>query len=364
MIFKYGMSPIYFLVGICLVLSCGEEKVMEEIIRPVRYQMVYMTGGNRVRAFSGTAQAGMESNLSFKVAGTVQRIAVTIGDNVRMGQVLAVIDPEDYRLKVQQAEAALEQAKSQARYAADAYNRAMQLYENRTYSKSNLDAARAASEGANAAVSALEKQLELAKRQLNYTILRAPVNGSIAQVNCEVNENIQIGQTIFTLTSGSQIEVKISIPEVLISQIQERDITTVKFDAIPGKEFSATVTEVGVAATSMANTFPVTVRLDQSEPQIRPGMAAEVTFRFESDDKPERFIVPLASVGEDFHGRFVYVVIPFEENDNLGIIERRNVTIGDLTADGLEIFQGLLDGDRLVTAGVSRIKNGQKVKIL
>lgn len=359
-----GINAIWFtaLIGLSL-FSCGEQDQVKEIIRPVRYEKVYSTGGNRIRTFSGVAQAGVQSNLSFKVAGTLQRLTVKTGDKVKSNRMIAELDPTDYRLQVRQAEATQTQAIAQERNAVAAYERAMQLYENKNIAKSDLDAARAASESAKAAVSSMKNQLELARRQLKYTKLIAPISGSIAQVSCEINENVQAGQTIVILTSSSQIEVKIAIPEVLIYKIQEGNKVAVDFDAIPEEEFSATVTEVGVSTTGMGTTFPVTVRLDRTNPDIRPGMTATVAYLFQSKDERERFLVPSQAVVEDRKGRFVYVVEQIPEDKRYGTIYRHDVTVGDLTAEGLEIFEGLTDGDLLITAGVSRITSGQKVKI-
>ena len=346
-----------------LFIKCGKEEQEREIIRPVRYIQVYSTGGSRVRTFTGVAQAGMESRLSFKVPGTIQKVSVLVGDNIKSGQLIAELDASDYQLQVQQAEASLAQARAQARNASSNFERVRTLYESNNISKSNFDAARAANESANAAVRSAEKQLEMAKLRLSYTRLTAPVSGAIASVNVEVNENVQAGQPVVMLTSGSQIEVKLSIPEILISQMKEGGNVTVVFDAIPNKKFAATVLEVGVAATGIGTTFPVTVRLADKDDTLRPGMAATVSLRFESKDERERFIVPSHVVVEDRMGRFVYVVEPSADEQGYGIIQRHAVTICDLTADGIEIFEGLSDGDLVVTAGVSRITEGQKVKI-
>jgi len=135
----------------------------------------------------------------------------------------------------------------------------------------------------------------------------------------------------------------------------------VSFDAIPDGSFPATVTEVGVASVGFATTYPVKVRLETSHEGIRPGMAAEVTFRFSSGDGRERFVVPPVSVGEDDAGRFVFVVEA--TGDGLGVAKRVPVKVGELTSRGLEITKGLKDGDLLVTAGVSRMTDGQKVRL-
>jgi multidrug efflux pump subunit AcrA (membrane-fusion protein) len=89
-------------------------------------------------------------------------------------------------------------------------------------------------------------------------------------------------------------------------------------------------------------------------------MAAEVIFRFEST-REERIIVPSNAVGEDRQGRFVFVVEPAEEG--FGIAHRRPVVIGDLTEQGIEILEGLNDGERVVTAGVTKLNDGQQVRL-
>lgn len=352
------------LLGMILFTFCGKKAEQEEIIiRPVRYMQVYATGGDRVRTFVGVAQAGVESRLSFRVPGTVQKVPVRVGDNVRKGQLIAELDRSDYQLQVQQADAALSQAKAQARNAAANYERVMRMWEANTGSRSDLDGARAANESAKAGVQAAEKQFELAKSQLSYARLTAPVSGAIASVNVEVNENVAAGQPMVMLTSGSDIEVKLSIPEILIAQMKEGSKVKVRFDAIPDKEYTATVVEVGVASTGVGTTFPVTVRLDQKDDEIRPGMAASVACRFESKDERERFLVPSHAVIEDRQGRFVYVVEPIPEESGYGKIFRKPVTVGELVAENLEIFEGLIDGDLVVTAGMSRINEGMKVKM-
>jgi RND family efflux transporter MFP subunit len=355
-----AVGSLVFALG--AVVSCSqEEPPAEQILRPVRCEQVFAAGGSRVRTFSGVAQSGVESNISFKVNGTVQRLAVKVGDEVEVGQLIAELDPADYRLQLQDSEASLTKAKAQERNASSSYDRARSLYENRTSSKQELDAARSTYESAVAAVESAEKRLELARRQLSYTRLTAPIAGSIADCRVEVNENVQAGQVVVLLTSGSDLEVQVAIPEILIAHVEEGSAVAITFDALPGRAIPGRVTEVGVAATGVATTFPVTVRLDRSDPDIRSGMAAEVAFRFETGGSAERFVVPSVAVAEDRTGRFVFVVEPADE-PGVGVVKRTTVTLGALSGAGIEILDGLSDGDYVVTAGVSKLVDGQKVR--
>ncbi|UCF19211.1 MAG: efflux RND transporter periplasmic adaptor subunit [Gemmatimonadota bacterium] len=356
-----GHWPPAVLLSLILISCGGAESEPEPVVRPVRYQQVFSTGGNRVRAFSGIARAGVESRLSFKVSGTVRQVAVAVGDSVRAGQLIAQLDPEDFRLQAQQAQASLTQARARERSARADYLRARQLYENNSISLSELDAARAASESAESTVRLYDQALELARLQLSYTSLTAPIDGAVAAVSVEQNENVQQGQSVVLLTSGSQLEVEVAVPEVLISQVREGSEVRVRLDALPDRRFDAVVTEVGVAATGAGMTYPVRVRLRESDPDIRSGMAAEVDFLFQSSDQRVLYLVPPAAVGEDREGRFVYVAEPTE--GELAVVRRRPVEIGELIADGLEILEGLDDGDRVITAGWSKIEDGMTVRL-
>jgi RND family efflux transporter MFP subunit len=347
---------------LCLPACRDNAKTQGPLLRPVRSQTVQASSGDTTRAFSGIAKAGQESRLSFRVPGAVQQIAVKVGDRVKSGQLIARLDATDYELQKQEAGAAFAKARAQARNAEANYNRVRALYENRNASRNDLDAARAASESAAAAVHASETRLELARSQQRYTHLTAPTAGAIASVPVEAGENVASGQVVAVLTAGAMPEVIVAVPESLITGIERGSKVVVRFDASPQRTFAASVTEVGVAATTYATTYPVTVRLEHPDSAIRPGMAAEVTFTFQQQaGGGSRFVVPPEAVGEDREGRFVYIVEP--DKPGLGKIRRQPVGIGELTAEGLEIFTGLHNGDRIATAGVALIHDGQLVKL-
>ena len=357
------------LIGITLLLAgllsgCrSRQDDSTEILRPVRFQRVEAAGEWMERTFAGTAQAGLESRLSFRVPGAILELPVKVGVRVAAGQLIARLDPTDYQLQVQEAAAALARTQAQARNADAAYERVRALYENRNASRSDLDAARAASESAAAAVRAGATGLALSRSQLGYTRLTAPTDGAIASVTVEVNENVAAGQVVVILTSGELPEVTVAIPETQIHQIRRGDTVQVRFDAIDRQLFPATVTEVGVATLGQATTFPVRVRLKEANPRIHPGMAGEVRFRFpRNGESSARFLVPPEAVGEDREGRFVFLLSPAETET--GVIHRQTVTVGELTPAGLEIMSGLKDGNLVVTAGVSLLGDGQKVKLL
>lgn len=357
-----------FSFALLALLGCGSgQDEIPEIIRPVRYQEVLSSGEGEIRTFTGVAKAGLESNLSFKVSGTILSLPVKLGDKVKEDELIAEIDPSDYLIQKQEAEASLISSQAQARNAQADYSRIRALYENNNASRGELDNARASSESADAQVEASKKRLELADLQLSYTRLSSPVDGAIAEVYVEVNENVSTGEKIVTITSGTNTEVNVAVPEILISLIIEGSPVEIRFDAIPGRTYTGTVTEVGVAATSAATTFPVTIRVDGENGNILPGMAAEVAFRFKYQENGNTIYVPSVSVGEDREGRYVYLLEADTEmsgDNSLYIARKKTVTVGNISAEGIEIVEGLKGGELIVTAGVRRISDGQKVKLL
>ncbi len=361
------MKRFLTLISLLLILfsvllsGCSKDKEPEKkTLRPVRYQAAGNSNGARVRVFSGTAKSAIESNLSFKVAGTVSRIDVKVGDIVKRKQLIATLDSKDYGLTVQEAEAGLQQAKAQAVNATSNYARIRKLYENDNVSKSDLDNSRAAYDSANAFVKSIKTKLELAKSRLGYTILSAPFSGAVTAVHVDENENIAAGHPIVSMASETKPEVQVAIPGILISKITEGSSVSVTFDAVPDQSFIGIITEVGVASR-FATTYPVTISIDGRDEFIRPGMAAHVKFIFESTRK-STIIVPSHAVGEDKDGKFAFILIPGK--DDIGNVRKISVKTGELVSEGLEVLEGLSDNDLVVTAGISKLKTGMKVRLL
>ena len=344
------------------LFGCAEPVPDKAVLRPVRSEEVVISHGTRSRSFSGIARAGQETDLSFRVSGRVEGLFVKVGESVSAGQLIAQLEQKDYEIAVGQARAGLARSQANARKARLNLDRVRGLYENDNASKNDLDSGLAADQAARAEVEADSQALEGARRRLDYTSLKAPVNGAIAAVPVEVNENVVGGQHVVRMTSGSRPEIEVAIPGTLISQIRDGGLVTVTLDALPGAEFHAVVTEVGVAATGTATTFPVTVRLTRPKRDVRSGMSANVAFHFEAQQGDHLYLPPHA-VGSDRDGPFVFLLETAAE-PAVAIVRRTPVEVGELTRDGLEILGGITEGQRVVTAGVRRLADGQRVKLL
>ena len=346
------------LLGGCL--GDEKERTAEAPVRPVLFEEVRSFADSGARAFSGVARSASEARMSFKVAGTITKMPVKVGDSLNKGQLIAAIDPRDFELKVNEANAGLNTTQSRLRAAKSNYARVLRLYEHRNASKSDLDNARTAFEEANAGVSAVSQQLTLAKRQLSYTQIYSPAKCKVAATLAQKNENIAAGQPLTLLNCGNDIEVEIAVPEQFINSISQSSSAKVNFASIPNVSFDAIITEIGVASTGRLTTFPVTLGLDNNG-QILSGMAATVFVELDSEIESKQIFVSPNIVQEDQHGRFVYVVKPADGERYK--VEKRMVTIGEIHSRGLSVTSGLQEGDKVVSAGIRHMRDGLIVKL-
>ena len=354
--------PSAGLVLCALLLAACESSAPpeEELLRPVRYLTIADSVAGRSRTFSGTLKSTRESRLSFKVAGTITELPVQIGQRLAPGDLIARLDSDSFVLQVEQAQASLVEAEAGERNAQANYDRTKGLYANDNASLNELDAARASAEAAAAQVRAATKALEIARLNVSYTSLTAAEDCSMASVDVEVNENVAAGQQIGAVSCGAAFEVEIGLPESLIAFVDRTTPVSMSFGALNGKSFTGEVTEVSSAGS--AAVFPVVVRVNERDPALRSGLAADVTFRFGTSALEDTFVLPLAAIVNDPDGVYVYVARPAEA-DGEAIVTRREVELGELTENGVEIVAGLTPGDEVITAGVSVIRPGQRVLV-
>ncbi|MEM7245758.1 MAG: efflux RND transporter periplasmic adaptor subunit [Acidobacteriota bacterium] len=346
-------------LGLLILGSCKKEEAPAEApLRPVRTLTLQSPAGGRERVFAGTSKAAQEARLSFKVAGTVIDLPVAAGDRLRRGQLIARLDPKPFELEAQQAQASLVQAEANERNADASYQRVKGLYENNNASRTDLDAARAQAESARAQVRAARKAVELARLSVSYTRLRVDTDCSVAEVAVELNENVASGTPIAVVNCGESFEVVTSVPETLISKLAQGMTTRLRFGALPDRSFEGTVTEIG-SASSRAATFPVTVQVEGDRSGLRSGLAAEVIFTFHGGADDTAHFVPGSSVLNDQDGTWVFIAEPGSGGE--ATVRRRAVTVGELTERGLQVLSGVEQGDRVITAGASSIRDGQRV---
>jgi len=347
------------------LFSCsGEKAEKKEIIRPVRYEQVFLAGGQQSRTLSGVSKAGTEAKLSFRVGGIVEAVNVKVGEKVNEGKRIASVDNSDAQLNYEKALEALRKAETQKDNAKSNLDRVKGLYENNNVSLSEYESAKDKYASANSSYNTEKRNADLKKRELGYFELYAPMDGIIAEVAIEKNEQVSPGEAAVTITSEDDIEVNIGMPEAFISRVKAGEKVSVKFLSLVDKIFDGTISEVSFTTGSQSSTYPVIVKVEHPTSDIRPGMPADVTFTFVSADgaQRQRLVVPSSAVGEDTDGNFVFTLT--ETEDGLAVVHKKKVTVGELSNEGFEVLEGLQNGELVVTAGVESLTDSTRVKLL
>ncbi len=338
-------------VGVLVVLAgCGRNEAVEKepVVRAVKVITAGGGSGDMSRSFPGQVEAADQVDLSFRVGGPLIEVPVIEGDFVKKGQTVARIDPRDYRIRLDAARAEVERTDAD-------FRRYSALYEKDAVSKAQLDQALAARDVARA-------QAEDAEAALNDSTLRAPFSGRIAEAFVENFQDVRAKEPILSLVNVKQVEIVVDVPENLVAALRTVQLDsrfTARFDAAPGREFDATVSEVATQADPRTQSFRVTFTLPQPEGvNVLPGMTANVR-RYAPPGEHVDIMVPAIAVFADEAGSpHVWVV-----DRGAGTVERRSVRTGDLAETGsIVILDGLAQGEDVAISGVSRLRDGMTVR--
>lgn len=369
------------LLLLLLSLASCEEAAVEAAkeIRPVKYAKIDFSAQVESYTFSGVASAQNETNLSFKVGGTLSAVPVKLGAQVKKGQLIATIDPADYNIQTNQAVSQKEGAVANAKVAESqlvssrsTYERVAQLYENNSVAlseyqqaKAALDAAQAQYDAANSQIKTTNEQLRAADNQVSYTRLVAPMNGVVTAVQVEANEVVNAGTLIAKVSSLGRPEIQVGVPEAVINKLTIGQAATVTFTALPGQTFEAEIAEIAFASGN-ATTYPVVLNIVNSEEKIRPGMATEVRFilGITEAETSNTIIAPLKAIASGTAGNYAFKLVPDEQKDGVYIVKKVAVSLGTITENGYTIKAGLSKGDLVAVAGLSSLYDKKKVTLL
>lgn len=325
--------------------------------RPVKLLTVDDQRDAAVRRFPAVVEATQTAAMAFRVAGEVTELPYRPGQQVKANDKVAALDARDYELALEQAAARAELVQSQ-------HQRNQQLLKQELISQAQFDQSRADERVA-------EAELNVARTNLEYTQLRAPFDGVIANLHVEKHENIAPQQTIMTLQADALIDVSIQVPERLFAHVR-RDLDyqpDVLFDGLPGRYFKAQVREWERTADAATNTYRVVFTLSApQELHVLPGMTASVLIDTEqmTAQEPSVVMLPAAAVfapdDQPLRADTAYVWLYEGDNDGNGKVRLHQVGVGDMTNDGVQITDGLTPGDQVVEAGVHHLRDGQAVQ--
>ena len=337
------MKSIALVLPVTLILmACGAPPPPEKPQRMVRVMSVGAGNTPSVRDYSGEVRARSESTLGFRIPGKLMTRLVDVGTSVKQGQALAKLDPSDAGLQVTQAEA------QRAMAAAD-LARYRDLRSKNFVSQSALDVR-------ETTLAASEAQAGLARNQSTYTTLYADRSGVIAQVMAEPGQVVAAGQSVFRLAPDGEREIAISLPETDIGKIKIGQAATVTLWAKEDGKIKGTVREISPAADPLTRTYPVRIRLNGADARLPLGMTATVSFA--TDAGKNVLVVPLTAIFQQGDKAAVWIV------GSDATVSLKPVTVTTYSNAGAVIGEGLKGGERIAVAGVHRLVEGEKVRVI
>lgn len=343
------LIPVFVLATL---VSCSQPPVKEQGPRPVK--LTEVTSLNVVeKSFSGVVSPDQFSDLAFKMSGPLISLNVDEGQKVRAGQVVAEIDPQDFKWEYEAKKSSFQTAEAQLQ-------RAAKLLSKQAISKQEYETTEASYSNAKAA-------FEYAQNQLAQTKLRAPFDGFIQKKYVENYQKVQTGQAIVCLINPSKLQVQFTMPETNIIYFNTPYSVFVEFDNYKGIRFKAKVKEY-VEASPDGSGVPVFLyiddpRFDLDKYKVAVGFSCRVILNIESQSFNQgAVLVPISAVvaSESNNNKFVFVY-----NAATGKVEKRQIKEEELIGkDNVVVTEGLKAGDQVVSAGATRMVDGQQVKVL
>ena len=346
--------------GVFVVLMAGlaacSADTPAESPRPA---LVVQPGGGAdaaLSAYAGEVRAREESPLSFRVGGNLIRRNVDAGARVQKGEVLALLDPGDFALQAQAAQAQLAAAEADLARARGDRDRYAKLVGDQLISRSAYDAQVAAYKAAEGQARAARAQMDVMRNQEGYSQLRAPRDGVIASRQAEAGQVVAAGQTIFTLAADGGREVAIGLPENRIREFSVGQPVMIELWNAPGQRLPGTIREIAPAADAQTRTYATRVSLvGDAVQQVELGQSARVYVQ--ENGAKAALKLPLSAVQRGEDGKTsVWIVDPAT-----GEVRARSVQLGRYGESSVPVLAGLKASDWVVAAGGHLLREGQTV---
>lgn len=327
----------------------------EPVIRPARVATINFRSHMHSLMLAGIVVPRIETTLGFRVAGKVISREVDTGAVVQPGQLIARIDPTDYRLAVDNARAALVSAEADFARAKADFERYQALRGSAAFMTQTLETRQSLSSTTQARVDQAKSQLATAENNLAYTELHADAAGVITAVLAEVGQVLPQGQGMVKLARSEELEIMVGVPEHRLKTVREASRVTFELWSDTGRKYAAKLRELSPSADAVTRTYPARFTVIDPPDFIGIGMTASLILA-----RPDAELlaeVPLSAIFQQGKEPAVWVVDPATN-----VVSLRPVTISRWRDETALIASGVKDGELVATAGVHKLEAGQKVK--
>lgn len=359
------------LLGLIVVVfaGCREDVASDQSapIRGVKTHLVTEIDTTTSRFFPSVLQPAAITSLAFELPGRLEQLSLMVGQPVSEGDVLARLDQASFQTQLSNAQSAAAQTQTALSEAQDKLARQTQLLATGAVTRVSVDAARADVESLQAQLAQAQAGVDAARQDLARTELRAPFEGVISSVDVAAFATVGAGLPITSLYSTDTLEASFTVSFDLVNQLVVGTPVTVTPADMPAVSLKGVVTELGSRAATVSS-FPVVVQLLESDPILKAGMAVEVAIAL-PNSQTEGYDLPLTAAildrGTDtatVEGKTALAVFVYDADSST--LARSDIISAGVRGNNLIIVEGLNAGDLVASAGVSFLRDGQRVNLL
>jgi RND family efflux transporter MFP subunit len=346
------------LVLVSLLAACKPEPLPVKVPRAVNVVRVGAPDTVFGNSYSGDVRARYESALGFRLGGKVTERLVEVGDAVKKGQVLMRLDPSDQRLGAEAATDQLAAARANFEQIRADLARFRELARQGFISAAELDRRKAAFDVAEAQFAQARAQLSLQRNQADYTTLRSDHDGIVTALQAEVGQVVDKGNIVIRLVRPGEKEVAISIPENRLKQVIRGREASIALWTDPSRTYKGRVREVAPGAEPVTRTYTAKVTILDADDGVQWGMTANVAIAGDAD-AARAVRLPSSAIHQKGDQAAVWIVDPAS-----GVVKLHPVRVGRFADEYVAVLEGVKPGDAVVRAGVHRLFEGEKVRIL
>lgn len=368
------MRTLFVAMVSVLLLGCEQQAPEEkkEIIRGLKTVLIKEQQKNVTRFFPSVLSPSETTALSFQISGQLGANRLNIGQRVKAGEKLLELEQKSLELAVKSAQASLNEAEAAAKNANNDLKRKQQLGKDGVISETTLENAKTQAQGLAAQVDQAQSQLETARDNLAKSKLLAPYDGVINSIQVKSFSTVAAGSPVVTLYNPNGFEAKFSVAYQVLNHIAIGKSVTIRLADNPKITMKGRVKELASSTTTVSS-YPVIVELQQTHPSLKAGMAIEVSMDFEiAGDEGSAYSIPLTALltegraavsdNNDPEQPLNAKVFVFQADSQT--VVKREVLIGGIKENEVLIIQGLQAGERVASAGVAFLREGQKVMLL
>ena len=339
-----------------LLVACSRPAPPEEPVRAVKVIRVESGGLSAKHEYAGEVRARIESRLGFRVGGKIIKRQAELGQRVKAGQVLAQLDPQDYRLAFAAARAQVAAAATNRNLAAADYKRYKALKDQGFISGAELERRDASLKGAQAQLEQSQSQLAVQGNQADYAVLSADVSGVVTAIEAEPGQVVTAGATVVRIAADGVRDVVFSVPEDKVGGVKVGAPVTMRVWA-QTVDLAGRVREVAASSDPVTRTYAVKVSVDTPEPPPL-GATVNVVIPYALPAGGPVIKLPTSALRRDGQATAVWVL------DKASMTVRSQVIqIGGADGNDAVVTAGLQPGMLVVSAGVHVLSPGQKVSI-